>query len=167
MRQFGLMESRGWKAKVGTAVHPDNPQGRYYREVFDAFAREGRAIAYELCAGDAVIARQLALASGPIVVTLKTTYDESFRRVAPGRLLDYEMLRFEFERKRFEAVELCTRADDMQLRWATSPRPMFHLSIYRSSLARRSVHWLREAAKPFRGPASDRTTMDPVGRRHV
>lgn len=164
VRQFGLMESRGWKAQGGTAVHPDNAQGRFYDEVFESFAREGRAIAYELYAGEVAIARQLALATGPMMVTLKTTYDEDFRRFAPGRLLDYEMLRHEFARRRFRTVELCTRADDMQLRWATTARSVFHLSLFRSKLARQAFHRLRQAARQFRAWGPDRRSVEMASR---
>ena len=160
VRAFGLMESRGWKARGGTAVHPDNAQGRFYAEVFEAFARTGQAIGYALHAGDAVIARQLALVAGPMMLTLKTTYDERFRHVAPGRLLDYEMLRHEFARRRFSTVELCTRADDMQLRWATAHREVVHVSLFRSAQARAVFQGLRQVARGLRSRGADRRTVD-------
>ena len=165
VRRFGLMESQGWKAKGGTAVHPDNPQGRFYAQVFEAFAASGQAIAYALWAGDEVIARQLALVSGPMMLTLKTTYDERFRQVAPGRLLDYEMLRHEFGLRRFSTVELCTRADDMQLRWATGNRAVVHVSLFRSPQARTVFRGLRHAARRFRAWAPDQLGREMERRR--
>lgn len=165
VRLFGLMESQGWKAKGGTAVHPENAQGRFYAEVFEQFASTGQAIAYALWAGDEVIARQLALVSGPMMLTLKTTYDERFRQVAPGRLLDYEMLRHEFALRRFKTVELCTRADDMQLRWATENRAVVHVSLFRSPRARTVFRGLRHAARRFRAWAPDQMGREMDRRR--
>lgn len=165
VRSFGLMESLGWKAKGGTAVHPDNAQGRFYAEVFEQFAGTGQAVAYALWAGDEVIARQLALVSGAMMLTLKTTYDERFRHVAPGRLLDYEMLRHEFERQRFATVELCTRADDMQLRWATEDRAVVHVSLFRSPRARTVFRGLRHAARRFRAWGPDQLGREMERRR--
>lgn len=136
VREFGLLESRGWKSGGGTAVSPDNAQGRFYAEVFRAFAETGQAISYQLHAGGEVIARQLALASGQMCITLKTTYDERFRHLAPGRVLDYEMLRMEFDRRRFDRIELYTDADQAQLRWTTSDRWIEHVTCFRSAAAR-------------------------------
>ena len=135
VRQFGLMESRGWKHGEGTAVSPDNVQGRFYAEVFRAFAETGQAISYELYAGEDAIARQLALASGHMCITLKTSYDERHRELAPGRVLDHEMLRLEFERRRFDRIELYTDADQAQLRWTTSDRWIEHVTCFRSAAA--------------------------------
>jgi len=134
VRQFGLMESRGWKGGEGTAVSPDNAQGRFYAEVFRTFAETGQAISYELYAGNEVIARQLVLTSGLMCITLKTTHDEHYRELAPGRVLDYEMLRLEFARRRFDRVELYTDADAAQLRWTTGDRWIEHVTCFRSPL---------------------------------
>src|SRR4029453_15002977 len=34
---YGVLESAGWKAALGTAIHPDNPQGRFYRAMLENF----------------------------------------------------------------------------------------------------------------------------------
>jgi CelD/BcsL family acetyltransferase involved in cellulose biosynthesis len=158
VREFGLMESRGWKGAQGTAVNPENAQGRFYAEVFEAFARTNQAIAYELYAGDLAISRQLALTSGSMCITLKTTHEEAYRHLSPGRVLDYEMLRLEFERRRFDRIELYTDADQAQLRWTTSDRWIEHVSCFRSSLAQATYTIARSALTGLRrlsgGPAA-------------
>lgn len=135
---FGAMESRSWKAEGGTAITPDNAQGRFYQDVLERFARTGQGLSYELFAGDMVIARQLAIANHDICITLKTTYAEEFGRYSPGRLLDHEMLRLEFDRKRFGRIEFYTKADGLQLQWATESREINHVTCCRSELARRA-----------------------------
>lgn len=161
VREFGLLESRGWKGVEGTAVHPDNAQGRFYAEVFQAFAATGQAISYDLHAGGCVIARQLALVSGPMCITLKTTYDERFRHLAPGRVLDYAMLQMEFDRRRFERMELYTDADQAQLRWTTSDRWIEHVTCFRSAAAKTAYTMARSALATLRRVGGGGTMTQP------
>lgn len=37
LADYGALESAGWKAGTGTAIHPDNAQGRFYRRMLEAF----------------------------------------------------------------------------------------------------------------------------------
>lgn len=156
VREFGLLESRGWKGACGTAVSPDNAQGRFYAEVFEAFGRANQAVAYELYAGDRAIARQLALYCGPMCITLKTTHDEDYRRLSPGRVLDYEMLKLEFARRRFDRMELYTDADAAQLRWTTSDRWVEHVTCFRSTVAKTAYTMARSALARLRRLRGDR-----------
>lgn len=151
VHRFGRLESRGWKGAEGTAVSPENAQGLFYAEVFRAFAETRQAISYELYAGDKMIAQQLALASGTMCITLKTTYDERHRELAPGRVLDYEMLRLEFARRRFDRIELYTDADEAQLRWTTGDRWVEHVTCFRSPLVGTAYTVARACTEGFRG----------------
>jgi CelD/BcsL family acetyltransferase involved in cellulose biosynthesis len=132
VRAFGELESLSWKADTGTAIGPENAQGRYYQQVFNAFSYTGQAISYELLAGQTVIARQLALGNADICITLKTTYDRHFSNLSPGRVLDYEMLRHEFSHQRFKSIELYTKADPVQMQWATDSRMIEHITCFKS-----------------------------------
>jgi hypothetical protein len=38
---YGTLESAGWKASGGTAIHPDNAQGRFYRSMLEDFCARG------------------------------------------------------------------------------------------------------------------------------
>lgn len=151
VHRFGRLESRGWKGAEGTAVSPENAQGLFYAEVFRAFAETEQAISYELYAGDEMVAQQLALASGTMCITLKTTHDERHRELAPGRVLDYEMLRLEFARRRFDRIELYTDADEAQLRWTTGDRWIEHVTCFRSPLIGTAYTVARACTEGFRG----------------
>lgn len=150
VRRFGLLESSGWKGEEGTAVSPENAQGKFYASVFCEFATTGQAISYELYAGDEMIAQQLALAAGTMCITLKTTHDERYRELAPGRVLDYEMLRLEFARRRFDRFELYTNADEAQLRWTTGDRWIEHVTCFRSPLIGTAYTVARACTEGFR-----------------
>jgi hypothetical protein len=71
------------------------------------------------------------------LITLKTTYNESFGEYSPGKLLDYLMLEHEFQLKRYSRIEFCTNAGPELIRWGTSTRPVSDITVYRSEFAHR------------------------------
>jgi hypothetical protein len=143
LRAYGLMESRGWKSAAGTAIHPDNAQGRFYDDVLQGFARSREGRIYELHVGERHLASRVAIHNGRMLVMLKTTYDESAADLAPGWLLLHEVLAREFARAEFEVIEFYTNATPEQLRWATRRRSIRHVTRYASPAHRVGVDVLR------------------------
>jgi hypothetical protein len=66
-----------------------------------------------------------------MTVILKTAYDESIARFAPGRLLLHEVLNHAFQEKRNKRVEFYTNATQDQLAWATGQRVISHVTCFR------------------------------------
>ena len=132
--RYGVLESAGWKGRIGTAVSPDNVQGLFYSEVLGAFAESGNATVYEFFIEDCLAASRLVIDNGNTLVALKTAYDERFAQYSPGRLLLYEFLQFEFSRGRAREIEIefYTNASADQLAWSTSSRHIQHVSLFRN-----------------------------------
>lgn len=143
--RFGKLESSGWKGTKGTALHPGNAQGKFYRDLMADFARRGKALAYELCFGDVVVAMRLGIASDNMLVMLKTTYDESYAQYAPGRLLLHGLLEHEFKLRRFKTIEFYTNATADQLSWASSERTIRHVQVFRNQATKNAYVWGRQA----------------------
>ena len=56
--EFGRLESKGWKGKDGTAIHEDNAQGRFYREMLEAFCERGEGVIFQWCLDGKVAASE-------------------------------------------------------------------------------------------------------------
>jgi len=130
--RYGIMESRGWKGRIGTALHPGNLQGQFYRDFMASMAEQGRAFVFELYAGDRLLASRLCVTGSNILVILKTTFDEELKRYAVGRQLLYELLNHLFETRQVSVVDFYTDASRDQMDWATADRFMQHASMYPS-----------------------------------
>lgn len=137
--RYGLLESEGWKGRDGTALHPENVQGRLYREVLERFAQHGNAIAYELYAGDQLAASRLMISGPTLHAMLKTTYRESLRQHAVGRLLLYLALEDLLKPPQPRPVEFFTRANQDLLTWATGTRDLVSSTLYRNSAVELAV----------------------------
>jgi hypothetical protein len=132
--RYGELESRGWKAKEGTALHPTNVQGRFYGELLAAFSGRGFGHVFEFYVGDQLAASRLLIAGPTMYVILKTTYDESLGRIAPGRLLLHTILKELFAAPTRRAVEFYTRANKDTLAWSTDQRDIATVTVYRNRL---------------------------------
>jgi hypothetical protein len=151
----GDLESMGWKAGTGTAIHRDNAQGRFYTDVMNNFAAAGLARAYQLYFNDTLAASQLTIEQNGMMVLLKTSHRESFARYAPGRMLDYLMLRELFSTRRVRVVEFYTDASAGDARWADFERPIVHVNLYRSAIVARLVGVVRRVQARHTAAAPD------------
>jgi len=133
IREFGRLESCGWKGRDGTAVTADNNQGRFYREVFEYFCARGEGVVYQLKMDGTVVASDLCLVRGGMMVLLKTSYDEQLDEFSPAFLMREDILRRLYAERQIRTVEFYGRAMEWHTRWSEEIRTMFHLNFLRHS----------------------------------
>ncbi len=130
--QYGIMESAGWKAGKGTAIHPDNAQGRFYRALLEAFCRRGEGCILRYWFDDKVVAMNLCIEGKGSMIILKTTYDETLNsQYSPAFLMCEETCQQLFEEHKFDTLEFYGRVMEWHLRWTDDVRTMYHLTGYR------------------------------------
>ncbi len=56
VEEYGRLETAGWKSGGGTAIAPDNIQGRFYRAMLERFAARGAARVFRYRLGDKTVA---------------------------------------------------------------------------------------------------------------
>jgi hypothetical protein len=134
--RYATLESKGWKGKQGTAIEVSSNQGLFYAEMMAQFAATGHASVFELWFDSHLAASRLVIESGNMLVTLKTTYDETLEKYAPGRLLLRDVIQHLFTTHPGKTIEFYTHANLDQLAWATGRRWITHVSIDRSALTK-------------------------------
>jgi hypothetical protein len=160
LADYGRLESAGWKAADGTAIHPDNAQGRFYRAMLEAFCRGGAGSIYRYSFGGKVVAVDLCVASTETLVVLKTTYDESYKTLSPSSLMREDALRGVFAGGRIRRIEFYGRLMEWHTRWTDKKRVLYHANYHRwpflsrlRSLAGRRPQGLGRDASPAGAPA--------------
>lgn len=144
--EYGRLESAGWKAGEGTAVHPDNAQGRFYRAMLENFCRAGAGRIYRYRIGERTAAMDLAIDHAGILVVLKTAYDEALAAVSPATLMRHEYVAQLFDGGRIRRIEFYGRLMEWHTRWTGEVRTLYHVNRYRSGWLRRA----RDAVKSVR-----------------
>lgn len=133
IREYGLLEVKGWKAAEGTAVTPENPQGRFYREVFERFCARDEAVIYQLRLSGRLAATDLCLAHNGMFIVLKTAYDEELNEFSPAFMMREEVMKELYGAGQTGSVEFYGRVMDWHTRWTNEVRTLYHLTCYRSS----------------------------------
>lgn len=133
IRDYGILESASWKSEEGTAVSLNNEQGRFYAQMMAAFCNAGRGVIYRYRFGDQVVAMDLCIESGQLMVILKTAYDGSNRGLSPAFLMREEQFQGLFSAQRTRRVEFYGKLMEWHTRWTESSRTLYHANAYRFS----------------------------------
>jgi len=131
---YGHLESTGWKGDAGTAVDAGNAQGRFYRQMLEAFCRNGNGSIYRYWFDEQLVSMDLCIEERDCIVILKTSYAQ---QVAPG--LSPSLLMREtacqqlFASARFERIEFYGKVMEWHQRWSGDVRTLYHVNYYRWS----------------------------------
>jgi CelD/BcsL family acetyltransferase involved in cellulose biosynthesis len=129
---YGRLESAGWKAGHGTAIHPDNDQGRFYRSMLENFCRKGQGRILRYWFGERLVAMNLCIEGNGQLIILKTTYDESVgTQFSPAMLLCEDTCKELFAQQDFARLEFYGRVKEWHRRWTDEVRTMYHVNHYR------------------------------------
>lgn len=152
VERYGILESSGWKASKGTAIHPDNAQGKFYIELLENAAKNNGAIVYEYFFNQKTVALNLCIKRDGILVILKTTYDESINNFSPAFLLNQDIVELLFNEGNINRLEYYGRMMEWHTRWTDKKRTLYHLTSYRWS-------WLKKLAEKRQGHKNN--TLQP------
>jgi CelD/BcsL family acetyltransferase involved in cellulose biosynthesis len=138
--RYGILESSGWKASEGTAIHPDNPQGKFYIQLLQDAAKRGEAVVYEYFFNEKTVALNICVQRSGTLVVLKTTYDEAIKNYSPAFLLSQDEVELVFGQGNTKRIEYYGRMMEWHTRWTESKRTLYHLTCYRWA-------WLKQLAE--------------------
>jgi CelD/BcsL family acetyltransferase involved in cellulose biosynthesis len=158
LADYGRLETTGWKAGGGTAIHPDNAQGRFYLAMLQNFCAAGHGRIYRYRFGEQVVAMDLCIDNGPMVVILKTAYDEAFKSVSPATLMRQEQFAAWWGEGRYQRIEFYGKTLEWHTRWTDTGRTLYHATQYR-------LPWLRALHEQWqrRQPAAAEPAQEATG----
>ena len=141
IREFGRLESKGWKAGKGTAVGVDDAQACFYRAVLEHLCEHGEGVIYQLRINGQVVATDICALRQEMAIVLKTTYDEDWRVYAPGVLLREDIVRDLYSCGQVRNYEFYGPLMDYQFRWTRNIRTLYHLTCFRHPWVRVARSW--------------------------
>lgn len=127
---YGKLESAGWKSAGGTAIHIDNNQGKFYRDMLINFSREQNAMIFQYFYADILVATDLCIKDKQSLIILKTTYDESITTSSPAMLMRQDAFQYIFDAKLVERIEFYGKVMDWHTKWSEEIRNLYHVNYY-------------------------------------
>jgi len=150
---FYRLEASGWKGRSGTAVTQRSQVKRFYDGLVD---RAEVWIPILTVCGDPVAAYVLRVA-GNNIFALKTGYDQTYSKYAPGLLLTSRVIRYGLEHG-MEMLDLMAGQSRWKSDWAREVRPHSELLLFAPTPTGRYAYWvrygLRQQAKKLPGAVS-------------
>lgn len=130
IHDYGKLESAGWKAKEGTAIHSHNTQGQFYTAVLDNFCRRSMGRIYRYWYHDKLVATDLCIQQDGILVILKTTYDETINTSSPAMLMRYDYFESIFNEGLIHTIEFYGRVMEWHSKMTDDIRMLYHINYY-------------------------------------
>lgn len=129
--RYGTLESAGWKAQQGTAIHRDNAQGRFYTVILENACVRNEGLVNQYAFNDRCVASNICLQRGATLIILKTSYDETIEKFSPSFLLIQEELEQLFTKGHIKRMEFFGKIMEWHTRWTDQHRTIYHLTVFR------------------------------------
>ena len=131
---YGKMESSGWKNEGGTAIHIDNDQGKFYRDMLANFCHTGNGLIFQYFYNDQLVSTDLCIKDKNCLIILKTTYDESITTTSPAMLMRQDAFEYIFEQQFTKNIEFYGKVMDWHTKWSDEIRTMYHINSLKFKL---------------------------------
>ena len=125
---YGKLESAGWKSEGGTAIHIDNEQGKFYRDMLINFSKNQNALIFQYYYNNELVATDLCIKDNKVLIILKTTYDESITTSSPAMLMRQDAFEWIFEQKQVKKIEFYGKVMTWHTKWSDEIRTMYHVN---------------------------------------
>lgn len=148
--KYGEIESMGWKAQEGTAISPDNTQGKFYQQALIWLAEKGKACCWYYLINEEVVSVDLCIQQDDTLIILKTTYNEAFNKQSPALMLKIEMLKYysaNLDTEGIRNIEFYGKAMEWHKRLDSELREIEHATYFPSKLIKGAVKLLKRVKK--------------------
>ncbi|MDO6709198.1 GNAT family N-acetyltransferase [Aliiglaciecola sp. 2_MG-2023] len=145
--KYGELESRGWKGEEGTAISPDNTQGKFYQQALGSLAEKDKACCWYYLINDEIVAVDLCIQQDDCLIILKTTYNEQFNKQSPALMLKIEMIKYYSNHRELEGInniEFYGKAMEWHKRLDSTLREIEHVTFYPSFLSKLLVKFVKK-----------------------
>lgn len=123
------IEQMGWKGSAGTAIADSEDHTRFYRELADRMSRKGHFALYFLSLNGEKIAFDYCLRYKDRINMMKTSYDPSYKKLAPGKVLRKKVLEGNF-RTPYRIYDLLGAREQWKTRWTSSAQKLVRVLVF-------------------------------------
>ncbi|GAB2689318.1 GNAT family N-acetyltransferase [Aliiglaciecola aliphaticivorans] len=148
--KYGELESRGWKGEEGTAISPDNTQGKFYQQALSSMAEQNKACCWYYLINDEIVAVDLCIQQDDCLIILKTTYNEQFNKQSPALMLKIEMIKYYSNHRELEGInniEFYGKAMEWHKRLDSTLREIEHVTYFPNKLVKTAINLIKKVKK--------------------
>jgi CelD/BcsL family acetyltransferase involved in cellulose biosynthesis len=156
METLFKLGERSWKARGGRAIGSGRASRAFYSCLAESFGKENEVSIWLMRLDGEPVAFEFHLTRGRQVQALRAEFDESYREMGAGSVLDKEIVKSLFELG-FDEYDMGGEADFYKLRWSDTSRQHSELLAFNDSVTGKLlctmekliVEPLKSVARPF------------------
>lgn len=112
---YKSIEHKGWKGNQKGSILSSSSVTHYYDDMIHQYGSNNIRI-FGLSTNGTIIACALRIISQNHIFEIKTSYDERYKRYAPGKALEWYLLN-QLSKQTFHLVDSCTHPDNSLINW--------------------------------------------------
>jgi len=143
------VSQRSWKKKAQTDITSSPGSEGFYKEICDRFGPQGLASLFLLKKGGYPIAFELHLTYNNTAYPIRADFDESFRDLSPGSILESHILKTIFEESQIKEYNTCGHTYDYLVKWTDNTRKYINTEIFNENLRARGLYFLEYKVIPL------------------
>lgn len=130
MQDMFTVSEKSWKRQDGTDI-TSNPQSKnFHQEICDRFGPQGIISLWLLRKETIPIAFEFHLTYDNVVYPIRADYDESYKELSPGSILEYNIIKTLFDEAKIREYNTCGHSYNYLMNWSEDTRKHANIEIF-------------------------------------
>ena len=131
---------RSWKGKIKEDIKNRDAECRFYKAFTEIGARRGWVDIWLLKVQDQAIAYEYHLTYNSSTYPLRADFDESYRHLSPGSILEYKIIKQMFEKGEYDTYYSCANDYQYLRNWTNTYEQLLKIEIFSNRLLSKIAH---------------------------
>jgi CelD/BcsL family acetyltransferase involved in cellulose biosynthesis len=149
------VSSKSWKAREGNSILDDPRAEAFYRNITEQMGKKAMVELWLVRHDGKAIAFEYHLRHQNTAYPIRADYDEEYRHLSPGSVLEYQVIKSLFENPEVYGYNSCGHTYDYLMKWATQTREYVDFQIFNSKAYSRNLFRLESRMIPAVRKARD------------
>jgi hypothetical protein len=135
------ISQKSWKKKIGADLSTRCDDWKFYEEICDLYGPGGNVHVWILTIEGIPTAFEFHIEYKGIVYPIKADYDEDFRQLSPGSVLEFEIMKRSFHDDRLQAYHSCGHSYDYLLNWTKTVKDHRNYEFFAPRFKTIMLYW--------------------------
>lgn len=149
LKEMLEISENSWKRQIGTDLAGNLNSKVFYMKLCDSLGPQGLINLWLLRKGGKAIAFEFHLTYNSVVYPIRADYDESFKSLSPGSILEFNILKTLFDEAKVQEYNSCGHTYDYLLNWTDNTRIHFNVEMFSKNFLSYGLHTLEYNILPL------------------
>lgn len=149
IQEMFAVSEKSWKRQEGTDITSNPRSKNFYIEICDRLGPQGIISLWLLRKGSIPIAFEFHLTYNNVVYPIRADYDESYKDLSPGSVLEYNIIKTLFDEANIREYNTCGHTYNYLMNWSEDTRKHVNIEIFSKNYKSYGLYNLEYKLIPF------------------